>query len=565
MTTPRDDGDLIVPLRLQPVVARKDGWRGRSSSLIGAGLVAFVVVAIVLGNAFDDGRPARPAPVAIATAPPSAATSRPSRPPTPVPEPLATPLPRLEVFGGQIPTEEPLVYANGLERLDLATGALVSLVPRLDYPALPLPNGEVVCACVARDVAANAGTRSSVLRFGRYEASGTPIVERDLLSFDGVVDVPDMTEGIGISAALGADSRLLYVLVAERRPPEWVVSLHVVDAATGALRRSVDIGREPVDLVEAHVAPSSSATPTPTPIGATRDGIYLWPGTVAPALDGESAYVSVERARVQGDNWESITLEWMVDLAGEPAGAPLALAPALRPGDWCVNQPAYLDADQLVQVCASFSASSGEGDFYVRRIASDGTSLDEIPVVPSLFNAEMPVSVVLDRSRHAVFIWNNRDHALVRVDVDDGEVWGAAVEASMLPDRGQPAGGQGRGRGFIGGDPGLVRSADGQRLYALGAAAVAGDGTGVPTGIWVFDADTMTLVDHWDPRAFLSSLATSADGRFVYAAGAAGVDVEGRENAWPASVTVYDAETGEVQVVYGAVSPDAWVSFVTLP
>jgi hypothetical protein len=402
----------------------------------------------VLGNAFDDGRPARPAPVAIATAPPSNATSRPSRPPTPVPEPLATPLPRLEVFGGQIPTEQRLVYANGLERLDLATGVLVSLVPRLDYPALPLPNGDLVCACVARDVAANAGTGSSLLRFGRYEASGTPIVERDLLSFDGVVDVPDMTEGIGISAALGADSRLLYVLVAERRPPDWVVSLHVVDAATGELRVSVDIDREPVDLVEVQASPSSSATPTPTPVGATRDGIYLWTGAVAPAPDGESAYVSVERARVQADNWDSITLEWMVDLAGEPASAPLALSPALKPGDWCVNQPAYLDADQLVQVCVSTLPSSGS-DFYVRRFASDGTPLDGIPVVPSLFNAEMPVSVVLDRSRHAVFSGTTE---ITRwcAWTSDGGIRSTAVEASMLPDRGQPTSGLGRGRGTSG-------------------------------------------------------------------------------------------------------------------
>lgn len=488
VTTPRDDGDVLVPLKLEPVVARRDGWRGRSSSLIGVGLAAFVVVAIVLGNAFDDGRPARPAPVAIATAPPSNATSRPSRPPTPVPEPLATPLPRLEVFGGQIPTEQRLVYANGLERLDLATGVLVSLVPRLDYPALPLPNGDLVCACVARDVAANAGTGSSLLRFGRYEASGTPIVERDLLSFDGVVDVPDMTEGIGISAALGADSRLLYVLVAERRPPDWVVSLHVVDAATGELRVSVDIDREPVDLVEVQASPSSSATPTPTPVGATRDGIYLWTGAVAPAPDGESVYVSVERARVQADNWDSITLEWMVDLAGEPASAPLALSPALKPGDWCVNQPAYLDADQLVQVCVSTSPSSGS-DFYVRRFASDGTPLDGIPVVPSLFNAEMPVSVVLDRSRHAVFLWNNRDHALVRVDVADGGIRSTAVEASMLPDRGQPTSGLGRGRGYFGGDPALVarltagdcmRSVS-PRPQATGPAYRPGSGCSTPT------------------------------------------------------------------------------------
>ena len=53
----------------------------------------------------------------------------------------------------------------------------------------------------------------------------------------------------------------------------------------------------------------------------------------------------------------------------------------------------------------------------------------------------------------------------------------------------------------------------------------------------------------------------SNDGRFVYAAGAQGFDVEGHETSWPASVTVYDAASGEIQVVYGAVSQETWITF----
>ena len=61
----------------------------------------------------------------------------------------------------------------------------------------------------------------------------------------------------------------------------------------------------------------------------------------------------------------------------------------------------------------------------------------------------------------------------------------------------------------------------------------------------VFDSETLALLQQWRARALLPSIAVSADGTFVYAAGAQGFDVNGRQRPWPASVTVYDAETGE--------------------
>jgi hypothetical protein len=81
----------------------------------------------------------------------------------------------------------------------------------------------------------------------------------------------------------------------------------------------------------------------------------------------------------------------------------------------------------------------------------------------------------------------------------------------------------------------------------------------------VFDARTLGLVGHWEPRALLNSLAVSADGRFVYATGLPGFDLYGHEDGSPASVTVYDAASGEIQVIYGAVGNGDWVTFATWP
>ena len=79
------------------------------------------------------------------------------------------------------------------------------------------------------------------------------------------------------------------------------------------------------------------------------------------------------------------------------------------------------------------------------------------------------------------------------------------------------------------------------------------------------DAVSATPGDHWAARARLTSLAVSADGTFVYATGAQGFDAEGNERRAAGSVTVYDAATGEIQVLYGAVSPDTWITFPTWP
>ena len=201
------------------------------------------------------------------------------------------------------------------------------------------------------------------------------------------------------------------------------------------------------------------------------------------------------------------------------------------------------------------------GRVAVRRVGSDGASLGPLPVASGPFDGSFPMSVVVDRARPALFIWHLQHHVVVRVDLDDGQVTDGEVPEFMLPEGGREVGGQ----GYIGGDPGAVLSPDGRRLYAIGVAGGQGGGLGVPSGVWVFDAATLELIDHWQPRAFLSSLAVSRDGRFVYAAAAAGFDVNGRENVWPASVTVYDATDGEIEVVYGAVARDSWLSFVALP
>ena len=230
----------------------------------------------------------------------------------------------------------------------------------------------------------------------------------------------------------------------------------------------------------------------------------------------------------------------------------------MKPNGWCISQPRFLDAELLVQVCTPPGDEPPGTIYYVRQVSSSGEFRGKLGIPGDNRGGYYPAGPLVDPGRRAVFVWETLRHTLIRVGVDDSQIDESSVPESML------AGDLTPGRGWPGAEPALVASTDGRRLYALGFRSSGGE-MGTSTGVWVFDADTLALLDHWEPRALLTSLAVSTDGRFVYAAGASGIDVEGRQNPWPASVTVYDAINGEIQVVYGAVGRDTWLSFPTWP
>jgi hypothetical protein len=76
---------------------------------------------------------------------------------------------------------------------------------------------------------------SPTLRFGRFDNTGTPVIDRELLSFEGVEDVPEMVEGYNVAIGLDPDARSLFALVVQRRPPVWTIELLGVDVETGDL------------------------------------------------------------------------------------------------------------------------------------------------------------------------------------------------------------------------------------------------------------------------------------------------------------------------------------------
>ena len=334
------------------------------------------------------------------------------------------------------------------------------------------------------------------------------------------------------------------------------MDLRAVDVETGAIIASIALGRIPVAVGPPSSSPTASASPR-APDDPTPDGVYAWASGLATAPDGRHLYAIVQYTTYRGGVWANHNREWMIPIGDDHPDSAIRIKAAigLRPDDYCVDAPTFVDTTTLVQVCAPGGSQAPGTTYYVRRLTTTGVSLGDLPVTELTIDDQYASTAVIDLANRAVFIWDPGGHTIARISLDDGVVLRTTVPESTLP-HGIRQGGPG---GF-GANPALVESPDGQRLYALGTAPSSGR-AGRSTGVWVFDANSLGLLDHWEPLALLQSLAASADGAFVYAAGAQGLDVDGRDSAWPASITVYDAMTGEVQVLYGAVSQTNWVTF----
>jgi DNA-binding beta-propeller fold protein YncE len=99
---------------------------------------------------------------------------------------------------------------------------------------------------------------------------------------------------------------------------------------------------------------------------------------------------------------------------------------------------------------------------------------------------------------------------------------------------------------------GIALSPDGTRIYALGIAS-GGSADRLPgsAGLFVFDTASLAQVDHWNATADFVSIAVSADGKFVYAAGSPEMGADGSSTTQAASITVFDATDGSVRLLAG--------------
>ena len=193
------------------------------------------------------------------------------------------------------------------------------------------------------------------------------------------------------------------------------------------------------------------------------------------------------------------------------------------------------------------------------RVGVDGALIGSTPLPP--FDG-LSASLV-DPAGKELYMWGPVGKTLTRVDTASGTV--SSVTAKVAATTSDPVADLARALGRwiappalakVLVEPGLVLSPDGTRVYAL--AVDMGNGETVASqGVFVFDAASLDQIAHWPPTADLTSIALSADGASLYAAGQPGFSAGGAATGDPASITVYATEDGRVRLTAGRLGYEA--------
>ena len=299
------------------------------------------------------------------------------------------------------------------------------------------------------------------------------------------------------------------------------------------------------------------------------------PPTLRIAPDGRHALVAsgVERD-VAGPSASSDGLAWIVELDGPTIGRATRADALAEPGDqrhldtcaWV----AFASPDTIVTGCRSGKVGSSP-TFQIRRYALSGRDLGPVDGDPALGD---PEQVLIDAANGVAFTWDPREHTLFALDLVEG---GWRRSGSPGDDRAAPPGvelvgdrpSDGTSPVWTDGRPATARaiertiagSADGRVLFAIGDGATPGSSSGVR----VFDAQTLRLLERWPALASYRWLTVFEHGRFVALLGRPGLTATGGPAEWGASVTVHDATTGQPVVRVGDVGAESPMGFPWMP
>jgi DNA-binding beta-propeller fold protein YncE len=373
-----------------------------------------------------------------------------------------------------------------------------------------------------------------LIRTGAAGPSATPIDD-----IRGAVDprgaAPADGPPAGARVTFGPDPRYAYVGWAARDHPVWKAGIIVVDVETGTIVQRVALP----DRSDGE-GDSRTAAVAPGVVGLAGDGRLL---VVAPWYRWSPAMSQNPTFHVGSD----------VFAATADAGSLGALAPfaaGAQCGDQVMRAGALPDGGTWLACLGA-----GGSQTIVRRIAAAGT-VNETRVAGGgdLGSDALGTSTISPDGRH-LYAWDPIAGTLNGVDLVTGTVTSGlastAAGAGPLAALGRWLTPTAAAKVFL--SSGIAVSPDGSRVYVLGLepGAASSHDFGGSTGIFVFDAATLAQVGHWNPTADYVSLAVSADGRFVYAAGGPGTTSGGTAGVAAASVTVFEASTGTVRLIAG--------------
>ena len=287
----------------------------------------------------------------------------------------------------------------------------------------------------------------------------------------------------------------------------WQVSLEVIDLAREAVVGSVDL----------FAGPQAN-------LSETRE-VQVPVLRIAP--DGRHALVmaAVRQYTALGPS-TSTPRAWIVDLDGRSLGSVSAADDVANPFPDVCPWVDFVTPDIVAQGCQA-SGLDQAVSFEIHRRGLDGRDLGAIGVPSWQLGGDEPL---LDVTRGIVYLWDPIAHHLSAADLATGGAQSNdtpddltnPADVIVLGDRPQPGTGttwsDGRSVTDRRPDRTLVGSPDGQLLYAIGR----GPESDSSSGVWVFDARTLELVERWPAKAAYQSLALLDDGRFLAAIGSPG-------------------------------------------
>ncbi|MBI3751952.1 MAG: hypothetical protein HY263_09910 [Chloroflexi bacterium] len=452
----------------------------------------------------------------------------------------ASPLPKLFAQGAPPTPARILVKAEAdYAIVDLATGTISSVISGGQWGTDLRRNarGELVCLCLTAAQGAS-GIRQYTVSYVRYLDDGTIADSAVIGQYDGAPDprdsgTPVIGQDVFVTVTYGPDAGRAYVGWSTHEHPLWRSGIDVVDTATGAVVRRVALPAHGDGDGNTRYAPDA-----PRVIGATQDGHLVlaegWASWSPPVAQNPAFHWSSDTFVARDDG----TLAGLAPLdAGRQCGD-LAILAGGRPdgGMWLACRSAV------------------PGETIVRLLRGDGT-IDDVRAAGTLDAGGDPGSTsAISPDGRLLFLWDPARRALTRVDLVSGEVRTGTATAAIAPN---PLAALGRwltpsadAKVLL--SAAIAVSPDGRRVYALGTSGgVSGEEFAGSAGVLVFDAATLSVLDTWPPTADFVSVAVSADGEWVYAAGSPRVGADGRVTSQPASITVFDAATGDIHLIAG--------------
>jgi hypothetical protein len=512
------------------------GWFGRlgqaASAAVALTVVAALVAVILTRPSTDSGKP----PASPGTGPSPTAGGR------------ATALPKIWITGEE---PDPTIVVVRTERgdfarVDLSTGLINGPLTGKGWSsALRVGSGgAMVCLCVEESGSISGQPTDDIVTFERYDPRGKLTSSLPVERFSGEPDPRD--EGVFVAEhpahvlteiTYSADGRYAFVGWSERAHPVWHSGIVVVDMDSGAIVSRLalpDATDGEGDTRRVVGAPKIAGSIGGGALLIAR-GWYQW----APAASQNPAFTSEN---------EIYRSSFADGAFGDPR-----LVPTGSDCGSVVNRAGALPDGGFWLVC------SNGGLTVVRRLGADNALLGDVHVAGGEGIETDPTAVSADGK--TLFVWDPSAAALTRVDLATAhKTTGNAIAAANsgpLAALGDWLAPSAAAKSWLRGA--LVISPDGTRIYAIGVRGSLDEPSmGGSTGIFAFDGTTLEPVGSWPPTADFVSVAVSADGRFVYAAGLPSVDATGESKLdQQASITVFDTTDGSVRLIAGKLGGDA--------